>query len=230
MELKDYLDKILLSNDVVKNFYNEYENNSEFKKCLISVLPEVENCAKMEQNNPWHIYNVLGHILHSVEEMNKQTKNLPKKDRELLAYTMFLHDIGKPECHIVRKKNGVMIDSFFDHNKASEKIANRFLPEIGFNQKDTKVISKLVFKHDIFMFIEAEKPKNQYHRQLTSTLLKNEIADLGKVGDGEKLMRYLVMVGRSDSLSQNPKMTEQSLELLDKFDEMLDNRLQMSNC
>ena len=35
-------------------------------------MPQVEDCKNQEQNNPWHKYNVLDHILHSVEEMNKQ--------------------------------------------------------------------------------------------------------------------------------------------------------------
>ncbi|MBQ8425705.1 MAG: HD domain-containing protein [Clostridia bacterium] len=229
MDFKSYLDKVLLSDDVVKVFHNEYENNPNFKKHLVSVLPEIDDCAKREQNNPWHIYNVLDHILHSVEAMNKQSKGLPEKDRIMLAYTMFLHDIGKPECHLTRMKKGVEIDSFFNHNKAGEKIANRFLPQIGFNEKDTKVIAKLVDKHDIFMFIQTGEVKNPHHRKLNDKLINGEIKELSEVGDGESLLRYLVMVGRSDNLAQNPEMTADSLKMLDKFDEMLDNRLQMAN-
>ena len=79
------------------------------------------------------------------------------------------------------------------------------------------------------MFIEAGETKNPYHKKLTEKLIKEEINDLSQVGDGEKLMKYLVMVGRSDNLAQNPKMTKDSLNMLKKFDEMLDMRLQMTN-
>ena len=96
--LTEVLDSLLLSNNVVDNFYNEYINNAWFKEELDKFLPEIYLCEKQKQNNPWHKYNVLGHILHSVEEMNKQTSNLPIVDRRLLAYTMLLHDIGKPHC------------------------------------------------------------------------------------------------------------------------------------
>ena len=106
------LDKILLSNNVVKDFCNEYNSNTEFKKWLDTFLPEIKSCEKQAQNNPWHKYNVLGHILHSVEEMNKQTLGLDNKTRRMLAYTMLLHDIGKPASHIVRMKNSQAMDSF----------------------------------------------------------------------------------------------------------------------
>ena len=107
------LDEILLSSYVVDNFYNEYNNNKEFKEWLDSTIPDIKKCEEREQNNPWHIYNVLGHILHSVECMNKMTFNLNDKDKRLLAYTMFFHDIGKPDSHIRRIKmvNGKIVFS-----------------------------------------------------------------------------------------------------------------------
>ena len=79
------LDDILLSEKVVDKFYFEYKNNLEFKNWLLGILPEIEDCEKQKQNNPWHKYNVLGHILHSVEAMNNQTRGMDTKDRKMLA-------------------------------------------------------------------------------------------------------------------------------------------------
>ena len=218
----DLLNRILLSNKVVENFYNEYENNKEFRDWLDKNIPEIALCEKQQQNNPWHKYNVLGHILHSVEEMNKQTLEMKEQDRKILAYTMLFHDIGKPEKHITREKNGEMIDSFFNHNIASERIAKEHLPKLGFNECEVKIIAKLVYKHDIFMFIRDRKTFNPHWRVLTDDLVREEIEDLSTVGEGQKLMRWLVMVGRSDNRAQNEKMTAESLALLDKFDLILD--------
>lgn len=215
------LDKVLLSKNVVENFYAQYNGNKEFADNLDKLIPEVSKASVMEQNNPWHIYNVLEHILHSVEEMNKLYGNESDDNKRLLSYTMFFHDMGKPETHIRRIKNGKMIDSFFNHNIASEKIAARVLPKLGFNQQQVDIIKKLVFKHDIFMFIRLEDTDNPYWKKLTKQLLDEHIKDLSTVGDGKKLMQKLVMVGRADNLSQNPKMTEYSLKLLDVFDNML---------
>lgn len=222
------LDEIMLSNNVVESFYNEYNNNKEFKLWIDETIPEINLCEKQQQNNPWHKYNVLGHILHSIEEMNQQTLNMEEKERRLLAYTMLFHDIGKPEKHITREKDGEIIDSFFDHNIASERIAKEYLPKLNFSEEEIKIIAKLVYKHDIFMYIKDFPTKNPHWKQLSTDLIKDEIEDLNSVGEGEKLMRWLVKVGRADNLSQNEKMTAQSLQMLDKIDTMLKN-LENSN-
>ena len=227
--MKELLNKILLSKNVVENFYEEFNNNVDFRNWLNKVIPEVERCEKQQQNNPWHKYNVLGHILHSVEEMNKQTINMDEEDRKMLAYTMFFHDMGKPEKHIVRVKDGKEIDSFFNHNIASEHIARDRLKLLNFSNEEIEIIAKLVNKHDIFMFIKDKKTSNPYWRVLTDDLIKDEIEDLFQVGDGLKLMCWLVMVGRADNLAQNELMTGESLALLNKIDNILDKFKQIKS-
>ncbi len=217
----DMLDSVVLSKNAVEDFYALYNGNAEFRIWLDKFIPEVRKCEEQKQNNPWHKYNVLGHILHSVEEMNAMTDALPDEDKRLLAYTMFFHDIGKPDTHIVREKDGEMIDSFFDHNKRGCEIIEPILPGLGFSAEDSAIISKLVDKHDIFMFITEHKTRNPYKRMLTQSVVREEMADLDTVGDGNKLLKYLIMVGRSDNLAQNEKLTGPSLRMLDRFDEML---------
>ena len=217
----DTLDKILLSDNVVADFHLAYENDAEFKSWLDQTIPYIALCQKQQQNNPWHKYNVLDHILYSVEEINKQTQLLPDFDRKMLAYCMLFHDIGKPEKHLTRNKNGQTIDSFFDHNIRSAEICKELLPSLGFSEKEVEVVAKLVYKHDIFMFIREEKTDNPYWKVLTPALVRAEIDDLNTVGDGKKLMRFLIMIGRADNRAQNEKMTGASLKMLDKFDKIL---------
>lgn len=223
------LNKIMLSNAVVEDFYKEYNNNQDFKQWLDKTIPEIELCDKQQQNNPWHKYNVLGHILHSIEEMNKQTIGLNESERRILAYTMLFHDIGKPEKHITREKDGKIIDSFFNHNIASERIAKECLPKLGFTHDEVEIIAKLVYKHDIFMYIKDFPTQNPHWKRLTPELVEEEIGDLSQVGEGLKLMRWLVMVGRSDNRAQNEKMTAESLAMLDKFDLILDKLENVKN-
>ena len=222
MDYKKLLDEIILSENVVDNFYDKYNNDFEFKNWLDSFIPEVKLCEEQKQNNPWHKYNVLGHILHSVQAMNSMTKDFDDRLKRILAYTMFLHDIGKPEAHIERIKDGQKIDSFFNHNIVSERIARDFLPKMDFNDSEVEIISKLVNKHDIFMFICLQDDGNKFHRVLNQDLINREIEDLNSIGNGREWLKYLVMVGRSDSLAQNEKMTAGALNLLERFDEMLD--------
>lgn len=217
------LDNILLSKDVVQNFHKEYQND-EFKNWLISILPEVEKCKEQKQDNPWHIYNCLDHILHSVEEINKQDSQLDEKTRKMLAYTMFLHDIGKPESHIRRysKKYGREVDSFFGHNIASMKIADRVLPSFNFGHAEIEIIKKLIEEHDMFMFITLEDDGNAFHHKLTPTLVQEHIHKLSEYGDGRQLLHYLTMIGLADNLAQNPKMTNEAIKTVKTMQEMID--------
>lgn len=224
------LNDILLSDNVVENFYKNY-NNEEFKKWLLNILPEVEDCKNLNQDNPWHIYNCLDHILHSVEEMNKQTISLNQDTRKILAYTMFLHDIGKPQCHIRRysKLYKREVDSFFNHNKASVKIADRVLKDFGFNEQQSEEIKALVEDHDIFMFITLKNDNNQHHKVLSPKVMQEQVEKLNQVGNGHQLMQYLIMVGKSDNRAQNPELTPQSLKMLDVMEEMLLNANDIEN-
>ena len=226
MDIKniDLLYRVLISDNAVNDFFKQYNGNSSFRNWLDTLIPEVAKANDMEQNNPWHIYDVLTHILHSVQAMNSLSKKENPSDRKMLAYTMFFHDLGKPETRSTREKDGKMIDSFFNHNIASEKIAGRVLPDLGFSKDQVEVIKKLVYKHDIFMFIRLEETSNSYWRKLDHKLIDQEVKELSEVGNGEKLMKHLVMVGRADNLAQNPKMTEYSLKMLDTFDKMLSRR------
>jgi len=221
MEMIEILNNILLSDNVVEQFKNTLNSHTEFKAWLYNILPEAEDCQKQIQRNPWHKYNVWEHILHSVEAMNKQTATLTPDTRKILAYTMFLHDIGKPKHHVERIVDGKPRDSFYNHNIGSEKIARRFLTQLGFDPSEIATICKLVHKHDIFMFIRDFPTTNPHWRTLTPALIQEEINDLNSVGDGRILMEYLIMIGRADNLAQNEKMTPPSLRLLDKMHKML---------
>lgn len=220
MEYLDMFEEILTSNNVVDNFYNKYQDN-DFKSWLNGILPEVDMCEAQVQNNPWHKYNVLGHILHSVEEMNKLSINYDLDTRKMLSYVMFFHDIGKPACHISRLKDGKMIDSFFNHNVESEKVFRRVAKD--FHLQDIDVMANLIFKHDIFMFIKDFHTSNPYWKRLTPEVIAEEVADLNSVGDGKTLMNYLILVGMADNLAQNEKMTGDSLRMLGKMQTMLND-------
>lgn len=219
----DKLDSILLSDNVYENFYTAWQEDKNFNDYINSVLPEIADCEKQVQRNPWHKYNVLGHILHSVDAMNKQTKDMDPLTRRRLAYTMLLHDIGKPKHHIERMKDGETIDSFFNHNVGSEKVARRVLPTLGFDDNETNIICKLVYKHDIFMFIRDFPTDNPHWRTLNTKLIQDEINDLETYGNGKELLLQLIMIGRADNLAQNELMTKNSLELLNKMQNMTEN-------
>ena len=71
------------------------------------------------------------------------------------------------------------------------------------------------------MFIRLQDDGNPYHEVLTTELLSSYIDDYNKIGDGEKLMGELILVGRADNRAQNPEMTDESLKLIDVMSEKL---------
>jgi len=220
----EVLDRILLSDNVREEFSNEYKNDN-FKDWLLSILPEVEACKNLKQDNPWHIYNCLEHILNSVENMNRKTIDMENNKRRVLAYTMFLHDIGKPDCLIRRysKLYKREVDSFFNHNIKSVEIANRVLNQFDFSLSEQDLIKKLILEHDMFMFLTLKKDNNPYHRLLTKEYLLEKINEFNNNKSGIDIMKYLILVGRSDNEAQNPLLTKDSLHLLNVMDEMVNN-------
>jgi UTP:GlnB (protein PII) uridylyltransferase len=221
----EQLDKILMGNNVVEDFEKFY-SVADNKAWLLGIIPEVAACEKREQDNPWHLYNCLGHILHSVQSINSMTGDMDTETRRMLSYTMFLHDIGKPECYLRRfsKMYNREVDSFFGHNEAGAQIANRVLPHLGFDKEATDKIKALVLDHDIFMNITLKNDGNPYHHVLSDELLDEEIGKLSSVGNGVEMMRYLTMVSKADNMAQNPAMTGKALRLLEKIFSMINAR------
>ena len=216
----ELLDNIVISDDACESFLDEYENNHDFGSWIDMILPEVRECYKNSQNHPRHKYDILGHILHSVEAINKQSKDLPAPDRKMLAYTMLLHDIGKPMTKKVNPKTGY--DCFYDHNLTSEKVAIRVLPELGFDDMDSAIIATLVSKHDMFINIKPFRSRNPFFRYMSPELIQEEAQGLDPLGNGGLLLKYLVMVSRADNLAQNEQETTESLTQLDTFESMID--------
>lgn len=221
MSYTEILENILLSNKVVESFYDRFNNDKNFKVWLEKTMPHVIKCEEREQNTKWHKYNVLKHILYSVEDINKRTKDFDFATRKMLAYVMFFHDAGKPYTHVLRIKDGVERDTFPAHNVVSCKIAKLILEKLGFNHNEIIIMDQLIYKHDIFMFIRLPETKDKNRRPLTYDLIRKEIEKLNKFGDGYKLLEYLVLIGKSDNSAQNEKMTAESLQIIETFEKML---------
>lgn len=215
------LNEILLSDNVCERFIGEYTHNAPFREELLNILPETEQCFNQPQRTVWHIYNVMEHILHSVEEINKLSRDLEYSQRLLLAYTMFFHDMGKPMCHSTKLVNGKPSDSFLFHNKASEQIALRALPQMGFDESETAQIAKLVKEHDIFLLL-SENPSKSWQIKLSDEFIREFVKDLDSYGDGWQLLDYLFRIGVADNKAQNSELTAQSIAFIERIKRMAD--------
>src|SRR5690606_19200514 len=79
--IREEISKILLTDNVVPTFLAMHETG-----VLEIILPEIARMYGVEQNNPYHIYDVFHHTLKVVE-------NTPKD--EVLRLAALFHDIGK---------------------------------------------------------------------------------------------------------------------------------------
>ena len=72
---------------------------------------------------------------------------------------------------------------------------------------------------------ESSNPseKSLIKRLLYSRGIKTEqeIHEFEKVGNGENLLKCLILMGRADNKAQNPEMTDESLRLLSVMEEMV---------
>lgn len=130
----------------------------KYEKAL-ELMVEVQPLKDCEQNNPHHVYNVFDHIIKSVEYVEygflSVVSNITLEERKqwfinnedvlltILKLVMLLHDVGKPNVKTINQKTG--FDSFIKHEKESEEIANKILPD-DFNYKE--VVLCLIKNHE----------------------------------------------------------------------------------
>ena len=212
MDNKNVLEKIICSDNVKDTFYEECKNN-EFSEWLIGLIPEIADCANCNQNNSWHIYNVLDHTLVATDEMNKLTLGLDDSKRKMFSYVMFFHDLGKPKYHLVAHFEDKDVDYFPDHQKGSKEIAERVLPQLNFDQKEINKICLLILNHDIFTKI-VKNPTREDQKQLSPELIEKLISDFNKNGDGIEILNDIILIGIADNKAQNPEKTAEPLEVL----------------
>lgn len=170
---------------------------SETGICKV-VLPELDKMFAQEQNNPHHIYNVGDHSIHAVMTLNEEYKNSQEYDKKLhsiLAWTMLLHDVGKPECYTEDEKG---IGHFYGHDRKSVEIARKILKRLRFDNYTIDTAARLIKWHDYtFGTKEASMRK-----------AVNKI--------GTDIMELLFIVQRMDILAQNPDTHAKKLERLEE--------------
>jgi len=95
------------------------------------IMPELEISFGVEQPPQYHKYDVYWHSLYSCDAAPKGFYRL--------RLAALLHDIGKPSC-----KEGY---TFYNHDHAGVKIAEKILKRLKFSNEDIKQITNLIGNH-----------------------------------------------------------------------------------
>lgn len=182
--IRDELNKILISQNPM-HFNYLYEVG-----LLHHIIPEFISCYQTRQNNPYHVYNVASHIMHTVESV---------KNTSILRWTMLLHDIGKPSSFTTDDKG---IDHFYGHQEVSAELADIILNRLRFDRDSIKKITKLIICHDMDIF-DTEKSVRKA---------------ISKVG--EDLFLELTEVQRADAMGQNKIYLDNRIVKMDNIIEI----------
>ena len=154
------------------------------------IMPEMADCYRCEQNIKWHIYDVGNHTAQVV-------KNTP--ETIYLRYAALMHDWGKPHT---KGLNDEGEDTFRNHAKVSEELAERFTKKYKFSNERREKILRLVKYHDIEIL-----PEKKYVKRA-----------INKVGDD--IFTDLVALKRADCLSQNLELTASRLPYIDTLEKL----------
>lgn len=155
----------------------------EYEDVIFFILPELKPMKNCTQNHERHIYDVWGHTVKAVENIEA----LPE-----LRFAMLFHDSGKPKCKFTDKDG---IDHFYSHGKESEKIASEILTRIKTSTKFKNQVCNLVEYHDFLPHKISKKTYKKY---------------IGKLGIDT--IKQLFSVREADVMAQNPKFHKESLE------------------
>ena len=164
------------------------------------VLPEFDRCMETAQNNPHHCYTVGEHILHSLRYV---------REDKVLRLAMLLHDIGKPET---KTTDGEGTDHFHGHGPVGERMAERILRRLKFDNDTIDTVGKLVKYHDY----DVEPAPRCVRRAIHKT--------------GEDIFPLLFDVKRADIMAQGTYLRAEKEEKLERVKAVYGDIVKAGDC
>ncbi len=141
---------------------------TDYHEIFGAICPDILRMKNFSQNNPHHVYDVLEHTAHVIQ-------NCPF-DKELRLAALF-HDFGKVHSYS-EDENGV--GHFYGHGEISVRIASELMRALKLDNKTLHNVCTLVRYHDV-QFPAERKPVKRWLNKLGSDLffklLELKIAD-----------------------------------------------------
>ena len=102
---------------------------------ITEIIPDLSPTIGFDQNNPHHCYDVLNHILYSVENARKDV---------CIRLIMLFHDIAKPECY--SEADG--IGHTYGHPQIGSDMAKKILLRLKYDNNTIETVTQLILHHD----------------------------------------------------------------------------------
>lgn len=183
-----------ITHELEKFLLGEYVSYALLSTCdvLAMVLPELVAMKHFEQKTPYHIYDVLEHTAHVIQ-------NAPAYS--LVRWAALFHDMGKPAAFFQDEKE---VGHFYGHAKISVVLARGILGRLSISSAFVARVLTLVAVHD-----DVVPP--------TSKAVKRMLARLG--GDID-LFHALCDLKRADTRAQAPSCISR-VAIVDELEEIL---------
>ena len=167
---------------------------------LLEVIsPDLVNCMGVTQRER-HKYDVFEHLLHTCDYCPQSDKNL--------RFAGLFHDLGKVTV-LKYKDDGT--PTFYNHEKASSRLAVKIMKNLKFPNKDISKIEHLINYH---MF--------NYEHNWTDAAIRRFISKVGTESINE-----LLTLQKADLKSM--KVTSESFKLVDEFEDRIKHILNEKN-
>lgn len=135
------------------------------RQIISQFIPEAAAMFDLDQENPFHLYDVWMHTLHAVDSIPPEP---------ILRLAAFFHDIGKPPCKIVADGWG----HFYGHERTGADMTNKIMRRLKYDNDTRHTVVKLIDKHGIVF--------NPSGKQAGRLLYKLGEADLRKLIELER--------------------------------------------
>ncbi len=199
-----------------KTQFNKWYKTEEFNNYLNKLLPEISDCIKQEQKSVWHLYNVFEHTLIALKKANKLSKNYSYYEKQIILFSVFFHDMGKPYSLIEKvDENGKIYHGFPNHNLKSAQIFNRVKNNFNLCKRQCKLIENIILNHDTFNDEIRPIDQNLYNEKY------KEIINFIDEKDCEFYFKSLVIVAKSDNYAQNRIKTKETLNKVIAFEKLI---------
>lgn len=190
--IRDEFDKILVADDAAKVL-------DKYRDVIAVFIPELADGFDFDQQNPFHCYDVYEHELHAVDAIPLRVP---------LRLAALLHDVGKPECFIVKNGWG----HFYGHEKRSAEMAETILRELKYDNRTVDDVTFLIKNHGTVF-----NPTEKYARK-----------KLGQMG--ERRLRMLIELERADVSSQAREVRIERRQMIDEFRRCVDKVVEEKQC
>ncbi|MCL2529397.1 MAG: HD domain-containing protein [Coriobacteriia bacterium] len=139
-------------------------------------IPEIMDMVGIQQNTPYHQYDVWEHTVKSVAAIRAD---------KVLRLAMLFHDSGKPATRTTGNDGR---DHFYGHERMSEEIAQTALKRLKYDNETIQAVVELIAVHDKpIKLTRVTKWLNRLGEQRFEQLLEVKVADMTAQSSMSKL-------------------------------------------